>query len=80
MQYMIGKNIATKLEDGRYYIRREGDRTRRSGLIYDPNNNSMYETFIGDITPEWNLIRQEYRSKYNPEGSVAQYYKEGGEM
>lgn len=80
MQYMIGRNIATKLEDGRYYIRREGDRARRSGLIYDPNNNSMYETFIGDITPEWNLIRQEYRNKYNPEGSVAQYYKEGGEM
>jgi hypothetical protein len=75
---MINNNIATPMNDGRYYIRQESDSNNQSGLVYDPNRHVLYHTFLGDIPQEWDIIKNKFLIDYNPQGGASRYYKDGG--
>jgi hypothetical protein len=60
MQYMVNNNLATQLNDGRYYIKQESDDSTQSGLIYDPTRKALYNTFLGDVTSEWDIIKRKH--------------------
>ena len=80
MQYMVNNNLATQLNDGRYYIKQESDDSTQSGLIYDPTRKALYNTFLGDVTSEWDIIKRKFFQDHNPQGGASNYYKEGGQL
>lgn len=58
---------------GKYYIPSKSDVNRRRALIYDPDDHSMYYTFIGDIPHVWDkLHRAQFKEKH---GLVDKYDK-----
>lgn len=85
---LIGSGYAKKLSDGRYYIPQARNNETQSVLIYDPNENSIYHSFIGDVQPEWQKIIDKYNlnngiveehTRYRfSEGGVIQYQLGGG--
>lgn len=85
---LIGSGYAKRLSDGRYYVPQARNNETQSVLIYDPNENSIYHSFIGEVQPEWQKIIDKYNldngieeehTRYRfAEGGVIQYQLGGG--
>jgi hypothetical protein len=72
-----GKLIDSGDLQGMYYIPQENDTKRSSALVYDPNTNRLFYTFIGRIPHVWDKLE----NKYNRTGSwQSEFYKEGGKF
>lgn len=80
---LIYAGIAEPITDGKlkgmYYIPRQSDTQDFGALIYNPNRQQLFYSFIGDVPSVWNNIKTQYLKQYENLNTNAEYYfKEGG--
>lgn len=70
--------IEGKLQ-GMYYIPRQNDTQDYGALIYNPNKQQLFYSFIADVPSVWNNLKTQYLKQYeNLNTNAEHYFKEGG--
>lgn len=80
---LIYANIAEPITEGKlkgmYYIPRQSDTQDYGALIYNPNKQQLFYSFIADVPSVWNNLKTQYLKQYeNLNTNAEHYFKEGG--
>ena len=80
---LIYSNIAEPITEGKlkgmYYIPRQGDTQDYGALIYNPNKQQLFYSFIANVPSVWNNLKTQYLKQYeNLNTNAEHYFKEGG--
>ena len=80
---LIYAGIAEPITDGKlkgmYYIPRQNDTQDYGALIYDPNRQQLFYSFIANVPRIWNNLKTQYLKQYeNLNTNAEHYFKEGG--
>lgn len=80
---LIYSNIAEPITEGKlkgmYYIPRQSDTQDFGALIYNPNKQQLFYSFIANVPSVWNNLKTQYLKQYeNLNTNAEHYFKEGG--
>ena len=80
---LIYANMAEPITEGKlkgmYYIPRQSDTQDFGALIYNPNKQQLFYSFIADVPSVWNNLKTQYLKQYeNLNTNAEHYFKEGG--
>lgn len=80
---LIYANMAEPITEGKlkgmYYIPRQSDTQDYGALIYNPNKQQLFYSFIADVPSVWNNLKTQYLKQYeNLNTNAEHYFKEGG--
>lgn len=80
---LIYAGIAEPITEGKlkgmYYIPRQSDTQDYGALIYNPNKQQLFYSFIADVPSVWNNLKTQYLKQYeNLNTNAEHYFKEGG--
>ena len=80
---LIYSGIAEPITEGKlkgmYYIPRQSDTQDYGALIYNPNKQQLFYSFIANVPSVWNNLKTQYLKKYeNLNTNAEHYFKEGG--
>ena len=80
---LIYSNIAEPITEGKlkgmYYIPRQSDTQDYGALIYNPNKQQLFYSFIANVPSVWNNLKTQYLKQYeNLNTNAEHYFKEGG--
>lgn len=80
---LIYSGIAEPITEGKlkgmYYIPRQSDTQDYGALIYNPNKQQLFYSFIADVPRVWNNLKTQYLKQYeNLNTNAEHYFKEGG--
>lgn len=80
---LIYSGIAEPITEGKlkgmYYIPRQSDTQDYGALIYNPNRQQLFYSFIANVPRVWNNLKTQYLKQYeNLNTNAEHYFKEGG--
>ena len=80
---LIYANMAEPITEGKlkgmYYIPRQSDTQDFGALIYNPNKQQLFYSFIANVPSVWNNLKTQYLKQYeNLNTNAEHYFKEGG--
>ena len=80
---LIYSNIAEPITEGKlkgmYYIPRQSDTQDYGALIYNPDKQQLFYSFIANVPSVWNNLKTQYLKQYeNLNTNAEHYFKEGG--